>query len=407
MIQAGVIVKTRFVDKQIEAAKNSKTAAAKVQSFQSYIDYMDRDDAVRNKHFTKYNFSSQKYYSFKTKSFEKYHDYMDNPEKTTGLFTSDFDTLSAAQKRSLKNAFQQAYDNDSIMWQTVVSFDTQMLTKLGIYYPQSGYLNESRIKNMVRDMMKTTLKEENMQNSAVWSASIHYNTQHIHVHLAFTEPKCTREKILIDGQERPRGCFPAKTFKKMKSTVVNGLLDRDRTQIDDIMRKTLIGSMKQSVKNDDFKWYKNYYRIYHRLPDDMRLWHYNMSAMKKFRPMIDNLSREYIMNYHAKEYAQLQQLLMKEQSVFKEAYGLKSTADHYAENKMRDLYTRMGNVVLNQMATHRKFEQFSFNRNISPLGVSQRMDAISNLKVALTKAFYDESRQNEYEYKKLEFELQQ
>ena len=40
--------------------------------FQSYIDYMDREEAQRNQAFQTYSL---------------FHDYMDNPEKSTGLFT--------------------------------------------------------------------------------------------------------------------------------------------------------------------------------------------------------------------------------------------------------------------------------------------------------------------------------
>ena len=94
-IQAGVILKSRFI-----LSKNRK--------FQEYIDYIDREEAVRNENFEK---------------FSSYNDYMGNPEKTTGLFTADKDSLDEKEKLELKHLFRMAQQNNSIMWQNVISFD--------------------------------------------------------------------------------------------------------------------------------------------------------------------------------------------------------------------------------------------------------------------------------------------
>ena len=85
--------------------------------FQGYIDYINRSKAIRNKNTAKYNL---------------YQDYMGNPNKTSGLFTSEKDNLSEDEKMQLKEIFEQAQSNESVMWQTVISFDNRWLKQNGI-----------------------------------------------------------------------------------------------------------------------------------------------------------------------------------------------------------------------------------------------------------------------------------
>lgn len=124
-IKAGIIVKTRFIDKTLQK-KDEK-------AFESYIDYLDRDEAVRKQHFNE---------------FSLYNDYMDNPEKMGALFTEQQDSLSKEQKQKIKELFKKAFDNDSIMWQTVISFDNRYLAKMGVYDPVTKTLDENKMRNV-------------------------------------------------------------------------------------------------------------------------------------------------------------------------------------------------------------------------------------------------------------------
>lgn len=107
-IKAGIIVKTRFIDKTLQK-KDEK-------AFESYVDYLDRDEAVRKQHFNEFSLDN---------------DYMDNPEKMGALFTAQQDSLSKEQKQKIKELFKKAFDNNSIIWQTVISFDNRYLAKMG------------------------------------------------------------------------------------------------------------------------------------------------------------------------------------------------------------------------------------------------------------------------------------
>ncbi|MGT9032943.1 relaxase MobL, partial [Enterococcus faecalis] len=73
-----------------------------------------------------------------------------------------------------------------------VSFDNDWLAHYGFWNPRTKQLQADDIKNAFRHMMKETLVEEQLADSANWAASIHYNTDNIHIHFAIVEPEPTR-----------------------------------------------------------------------------------------------------------------------------------------------------------------------------------------------------------------------
>ncbi|MBC8611885.1 hypothetical protein H8702_12375 [Massilimaliae timonensis] len=330
-IKAGIIVKTRFIDKTLQK-KDEK-------AFESYVDYLDRDEAVRKQHFNE---------------FSLYNDYMDNPEKMGTLFTEQQDSLSKEQKQKIKELFKKAFDNDSIMWQTVISFDNRYLAKMGVYDPVTKTLDENKMRECTRAMMKTMLDQEDMSMSGLWSASIHYNTDNIHIHVATVEPNPTRKKRNINGKLRPQGTISPKTRQAMKSKVVNTILQADREMMDEIVRNKIIRGKNSVWSFEHPKLARRFVKLYRKLPADRRKWFYNMNAMKPFQNEIDDMTRVFVRIYYQKEFAKYQRLLVREQETFKEAYGENSKADDYAKNKMNDFYQRMGNAILKEMREYSK-----------------------------------------------------
>ena len=164
-IKAGVVVVTEF-------------CRPHTSKFQGYIDYINRTEAVRNENTAKYNL---------------YQDYMGNPEKTTALFTAEKDELTKEDKYELKEIFDKAQENESIMWQTVISFDNRWLKQNGIINESDSLIDEAGLKNAARGGIRRMLENENLEN-AIWSAAIHFNTDNIHIHVATVEPVPMREK---------------------------------------------------------------------------------------------------------------------------------------------------------------------------------------------------------------------
>ncbi len=313
--------------------------------FQKYMDYIDREEAVRNDNWMQYS----AYTDF----------YMDNPEKqpvslqperTSALFTSTLDSLSPEQKQALKGRFRLAQKNKSPMWQNVISFDNRFLQEYGIYDPKTGMVDINRLREITRASMDTFLKKEKMQG-AVWSAAVHYNTDNLHVHIAVVEPYPSRPKM-ANGEYR--GKIKLSTIDAAKSCVVNRVADQSLqlNQINQIIRENMIsGAIPQIHK--DRKLERQYRKIFQQLPHDRRLWKYNMTVMSHLRPEIDRLSSLYLKAYCQKDMQQLDRLLQRQADFWKKAYGSGDKRagryQQYRETKMKDLYTRLGNSILRAM----------------------------------------------------------
>ncbi len=315
----GIVHKVRFV-----------TSSSK--KFKSYINYIARDEATRNNNFDK---------------FSLYNDYMSNPEKSGSLFTSTKDWLDKKGTEQLKEVFEKSQENNSIMWQDVFSFDNKWLEKNGLYDSKTHTVDETKVRNAVRAAMEELKKNENL-DGLVWSASLHYNTDNIHVHIASVEINPSRER----GKRKP------KTLINMKSKLLNNLIDRqaEYSKINDIIRKNIIEQRRDTDFFKDKEIKKMLKDIIKDLPEDHSLWKYNNNCMNDIRPKLDKLTKYYIENYKKDDYEELIKELNKGEKFLKESYGEgeKFRYKDYKENKINDLYTRMGNSILSELRINAK-----------------------------------------------------
>jgi len=259
--------------------------------------------------------------------------------------------------------------------------------------------------------MKEMLKRERLNESAVWSAAIHYNTGNIYIHIATVEPQPTRER----GKRKP------KTLDAMKSTVVNQILNRGEQQqkINELIRKDMVGKKKQDSslrwKNRDIQ--PLFLQIYNHLPEDTRQWQYSYRTLKPMKPFIDALSQKYIEKYHRNEYQQLLGKLDKEVEELKKAYGEgkgdEERYKNYKQTKIDDLYKRMGNALLKEMKDYDKQQQ-QIKRMVESRKQSKRPESFNqhvSMHFALKKmerAFKSEyeSWKNQKHYEQLQKDIE-
>ncbi|MFY2253669.1 MobP2 family relaxase [Priestia megaterium] len=380
----GVVLKTKFVTSDKKA-------------FQDYVDYVDRDDAKKEQ-------------EAHEKLFTLYQDYMDNPDKTSSLFTQQSNQLNNEEKKQLKKLFEKAQKNNSIMWQDVITFHNPWLQENGLYDADTHTVDEKKLMDITRESMKEMLKRERLNESAVWSAAIHYNTGNIHIHIATVEPQPTRER----GKRKP------KTLDAMKSTVVNQILNRgeQHQKINELIRKDMVGKKKQDSslrwKNRDIQ--PLFLQIYNHLPEDKRQWQYSYRTLKPMKPFIDVLSQKYIEKYHRNEYQQLLGKLNKEVEELKKAYGEGKVDEkrykNYKQTKIDDLYKRMGNAFLKEMKDYDKQQQQikrmveSKKQSKRPASFNQKVSMHFALK-KMERAFKSEyeSWKNQQHYEQLQKEI--
>lgn len=351
-IKAGCIVKTKF-------CKPSSRV------FAEYINYMDRDEATRTKMLSRYNL---------------YNDYMDNPDKTSGLFCKTKTDMTLEEKTQLKETFSHAQENESIMWQTVISFDNRWLAQNGIYDMDNQILDERKLKEIATGAVNRMLANEGLEH-AVWAGAIHYNTDNVHIHIATVEPEPMREMKLYQVYEVNEkgeyvrdenkqkipvrdangelvkkmeyvGRFKGKSIEACKRHMVNEILQQRECNFDinKFIRESVVKQKKDHILSKDADLKEKFLAIYKCLPrnGNRGLWNYNNNVMSEIRPMLDNLSDAYIKKYHQEEYRVFLKTLRHQADTYREAYGQKSKRD-YAKGKIKDLHQRLGNQILKEM----------------------------------------------------------
>ena len=374
-IKAGVIVKNRFC----------KPSSSK---YNQYINYMDRPEAVRTEH---------------TMEYDLYADYMGNPEKTTGLFTAEKNRLTEAESKEMKKRFAAAQEKGSLMWQTVISFDNSWLKENGLLH--DGILDEKKIYEVTRKGMRKMLQKEGLEN-AIWSGSIHYNTDNIHIHVATVEPDPMRKvkeyqeyewkeengkKVkapvrnkngkLVSSQEMV-GRFKLSSIEACKSTIANEIIkSRDiNHKINEIIRGTIIKQKKDHSLAEDKELAHAFFQLYKKLPEcDKKMWNYSTNLMKSIRPDIDELSRRYIDQYHKNDFQKLVSELKMQSLKYQEAYSTKGNPEEYVNNKIKDLYKKLGNCILKELREYDNYAMYQLakinleNGDIESLKESEKL----------------------------------
>ena len=315
-----VVIKSKFI-----------ASSAKGTSFNNYLNYIDRAKTHD-----------------KANAFEKYQDYMSNEEKSTGLFTSNKDSLSDEDKEYFKEEFKKAQESGSVLWQDVISFDNDWLKESGVL--EGKNIDSKQIQDATRSAVQDMLKKEGLIDSAIWTGAIHYNTDNIHVHVATVQTKDFKE----------RGKRKQASIDSMKSKVANKITDRSKhnQKLNLFIREQVIASKRDdpllSLKNQvmNRELVRQFKKVHQMLPEDKRMWRYNMNALQEVRPEIDKLTSIYIEKNFKTEFKDFQKQLEKEVEIHRRMYGSSEKSENYYQTKMTDLYTRMGNTILKEASAY-------------------------------------------------------
>lgn len=329
-------------------------------AFQSYIDYMDREEAVRNEvyeaysAFTNRDGTSAAYEGDEDETLEGYIHYMANPVKTFRLFSAYKHQLNEEDLKRMKEQFTAAAKNGSVMWQDVFSFDNQWLVQHGYLDERTNQLKEEKIHEAIRLAMSTMLSKEGMTDSAVWTASIHYNTDNIHVHVATVEPYPTREKKKFVDPEtgelvtEVKGYRSRKTMRKMKSVFANQLLglQKERAKID-ALRKVMIEGIRSEQGQEQLNhMVMDLQRVAEKLPEQKGYQKYGYAEKYGFKKELDKVIQSFIDQNFPELYQEMTDRQAYIQSEEESAFG---EGRNSSENKFHTLYTRLGNHILKEI----------------------------------------------------------
>lgn len=383
----------------------SKFVTSGSKAFGKFIDYIDRDDAIENS-----NFASA--------DFNLFADYMDDSEKSEGLFDSTGRFLSKDDKIKIKKVFANAQENGSCLWQQVYSFDMDWLKENGIFDADKNFFNEAQLREYTVLAVEKMLKTEEFEKAA-WVASIHHNTEHMHIHVAMVdtnvmwtenEGRCRRD---LSGNLYQRGKIKQKSIEAGKSEFVAQIVgDKEmNTAINEIIRNRIIATTKEKLPEIYFdkEIQDAFLHLVQKLPhDDLRLLKYGNNAMKSYKTEIDNLSKLIITKNFTSEINELQDLLNQKADIYKKAYG--DSGRNYATGKMDELYSRLGNTILRECTKIIKYgtenptarvdyQNEKINFSVNRISGQQLRTSISQLRRAFGKDI--ESMKNEAKYLEL------
>lgn len=360
----------------------SRFVGAKTKVFSTYIDYIDRDEATR---------------AYKFDEFSLYNDYMGNPEKLGSLFTSDKDYLSKEEKENLKGKFRLAQRNGSLMWQDVFSFDNEWLMEHGYYDEKTHTLDEEKIRSAVRRCMNNHIDKCNM-DTALWSASFHYNTDNIHVHIATVE---------LTDNPRKRGKRTKSELSKMKSNFINELRHREKEyqKINELIRENIVKYREKFISSDDKVLKEKTLELLKKLPDNKRYWQYGYNKINNVKPLIDGISKYYIQTYHKEDYKELMKRLSIEELELKRIYGEgqegkeKGRYKDYKKNKEKELLKKMGNSILRELREYVKEEEEKFKNKKEKFKETGEENFKDEFKILDKKVSSDEKEKGDYQRK--------
>src|SRR5699024_8693378 len=121
--------------------------------------------------------------------------------------------LENNQTNNIAKIFDEARNDNRILWQDVYSFDNEFLKSQGLYNSKSKELDSKTLISSVRESMKQFKKDGDTDN-LVWTGAIHRNTNNNHIHVASVNMD---ENIQSDSEVIQKRFGSEKTVDNMKS----------------------------------------------------------------------------------------------------------------------------------------------------------------------------------------------
>lgn len=230
-------------------------------------------------------------------------------------------------------------------------------------------------------------------DNMLWTADLHTNTQHPHVHLLFMEKEHT-----ID-----RGKFTKSDMKYLKRQLLSALerrqsyCDRLEASVDDVFRnkdkqfRHLMSDVEQSLLDN-----KNIQltELLKALPKRGRM-QYNSYNMKDYRPLIDNYI-DHLIRTDKKAKASFEKLMEtidRLEANINDAGNEKISTLKEAE--MRKIYERIGNMIVQKAKDPDYKEIMTVNKRTGETQVRRYRKPLTN--ISITRAIADVANAQEQE----------
>lgn len=270
-------------------------------------------------------------------------EYSGNKEKSHGIFNAD-GLMEKSEIKELRNELKQT---KSVIWHGVISFTEEF----GNTYCDT---TEKAIAMMKVEMPKFFRNAGFTPENIKWFAGLHENTDNKHIHFSFFEKSPQRIKI---GRTTPifsDGNIPLRAINDVKSSIEIRLLKL----VDDVYsnRNLLTHQIKEKTLLGDYM--KHIKLLVGVVPIKGRI-SYDSENMRVYQPQINKIIRAIIKSDKGvyEKYQEFDRILTKRDNELMRVYSklkLDFTDKLLRDKCIKDLYRRLGNIVLKNVKQIRK-----------------------------------------------------
>lgn len=255
-------------------------------------------------------------------------------------------------------------DKSGKMWTLVISFPPKFADDSGLKTKQDYYLMTKAI------MPKFLLDNDLDLTNTRWYASLHNDTDNPHLHITIFEKEQRRKKDTLEKT----------AMKYLKSNIASYLIDNTSFYKEQdylflglenkIRKKNLTKIEKDLFFNDKFRrsLNKDLLTLYNKLPKEGRL-QYNAKKLnfcrKDINKIIDKILYHDTIKYEFEKYYHHLEEIEREQ---KKVYG-NSPNNKYIENKMKRLYSKIGNDILHNYKVYNSKEFIEHHKEFLSINI--------------------------------------
>jgi hypothetical protein len=280
-----------------------------------------------------------------------YMDYSGNPEKSSGLFSSN-GLLSEPEKKELRERLRAT---KSCVWDTVISFETE--------YGKRNVYDYKQAVEMLNRTLPGYLESIGIdKDNVTWYTGLHTNTDNRHIHLSFFENEPRIYDKRTKGYRYRRGKLDMGKVKDFKMSIEKHFL----TPIEGIkrLRKMATDQARRQVtgaeENDEPAFRQIVRELYDEIPMSGSI-AYESANMDGCRKKVDELTR-FVLAGPTMSYAYkllLEQMEERDKKIREICEKQKiddPTKYLYVSKFQNDLRRRMGNAAIKAIVEARKGE---------------------------------------------------
>ncbi len=269
-----------------------------------------------------------------------------------GMFDFYRDVITTKQREFYHHRFQEAYDENAILWKPVISFEQGALEEIGVI--ENRVVNEEKLKQATRQAVENFIKNNELP-SMYWTGMIHYDTDNIHIHVAMVEKSPTNVIDWTQDEIKEFARCSVSSFEAIKRDMVTHLIDRSqqKKELTQHIRQHLIQPTRELNIMQEFPSQSK----------DLiqKLSAYQYGKLKPYeKAWVNALTTQVLHSKFHSEFQEFRQLVKKENDYYQSLYGLrKHERSDYATNLERDVYYRIGNAILKQLQVEKIKSQLS------------------------------------------------